>query len=107
MAKLGIGRTFVVAMGLLAAIGAAPSAQSADDEVLYQWSWIPDGTFAPTSAGVEKGFYKDVGIDLKTATGRGSGDAVKKVAGGGAMFGDGDMSAVMVARSRRMRRSSA
>ena len=59
---------------------------------------FPTEVSAPTSAAIEKGFYKEVGIDLKTTTGRGSGDAVKKVAGGGAMFGDGDMSAVMVAR---------
>lgn len=95
MAKLGIARTFAFATGMsLFGLGSPQAA----DEVLYQWSWVPDGVFAPTSAAIEKGFYKDVGIDLKTATGRGSGDAVKKVAAGGAMFGDGDMSAVMVAR---------
>jgi NitT/TauT family transport system substrate-binding protein len=98
MTRLGSGRTLLVASGFVALLGATPS--HAADSVLYQWSWIPDGVFAPTSSAIEKGFYKEVGIDLKTATGRGSGDAVKKVAGGGAMFGDGDLSAVMVARVR-------
>jgi NitT/TauT family transport system substrate-binding protein len=97
MTTLRFGRTLILASAFVSLIGASPRAA---DEVLYQWSWIPDGIFAPTSAGIEKGFYREVGIDLKTATGRGSGDAVKKVAGGGAMFGEGDMSAVMTARVR-------
>lgn len=91
------------ALGLCAIAGLAwvlssPSPAAAVDEVTYQMSWIPTGSFGVLSAGIEKGFYKEVGINLKMSTGRGSGDAVKKVAGGGSMFGDGDMSAVMLAR---------
>ena len=70
------------------------------EKVHFQWSWIPTGEYAPISAGMEKGFYEEVGIDLSIATGRGSGDAVKKVAGGGGEFGDGDIAAVMAARVR-------
>ncbi len=70
------------------------------DKVTYQYSWLPTGEYAPYSVGMAKGFYKEVGIDLQVATGRGSGDAVKKVAGGAAMFGDGDISAVMAARAQ-------
>lgn len=94
-------RRGLLAAGLALGLGGAalaPGAALALDEVTYQWSWIPDGVFAPTSAGIEKGFYKDAGIELKTSTGRGSGDAVKRVAGGAAMFGDGDLSAVILAR---------
>jgi NitT/TauT family transport system substrate-binding protein len=71
---------------------------SALDKVFYQYSWLPTGEYAPISAGIEKGFFQDVGIDLSYATGRGSGDAVKKVAAGGPLVGDGDISAVMAAR---------
>ena len=53
------------------------------DKVNFQWSWIPTGFYAPISAGMAKGFYEEEGIDLTVSTGRGSGDAVKKVAGGG------------------------
>lgn len=77
------------------------SAHAADlDKVHFQWSWIPTGEYAPISAGMEKGFYEEAGIDLSVSTGRGSGDAVKKVAGGGGDFGDGDIAAVMAARVR-------
>jgi|RhiMetdeSRZDD1v2_1073273.scaffolds.fasta_scaffold284853_1 NitT/TauT family transport system substrate-binding protein len=87
----------VALVGLAAAL-LAPAPVAALDDVTYQMSWIPTGSFAPLSAGIEKGFFKEAGINLKMTTGRGSGDAVKKVAGGGSMFGDGDMSAVMLAR---------
>jgi NitT/TauT family transport system substrate-binding protein len=74
------------------------SEASAQDKVFYQYSFLPTGESAPISAGIEKGFFRDVGIDLSYASGRGSGDAVKKVAAGGALVGDSDISAVMVAR---------
>jgi len=77
---------------------ATPAA--AQDKLHYQYSWLPTGEYGPISAGIEKGFFKEVGIDLTYSTGRGSGDAVTKVAGGAAMIGDGDMSAVMAARVR-------
>jgi NitT/TauT family transport system substrate-binding protein len=86
----------LAAIAVAAVAGVLPVA--ALDEVSYQMSWIPTGSFAVISAGIEKGFFKDAGINLKMTTGRGSGDAVKKVAGGGSPFGDGDMSAVMLAR---------
>lgn len=70
------------------------------DKVNFQWSWIPTGFYAPISAGMAKGFYEEEGIDLTVSTGRGSGDAVKKVAGGGSPIGDGDISAVMSARAQ-------
>ncbi|MGE0723877.1 MAG: ABC transporter substrate-binding protein [Alphaproteobacteria bacterium] len=82
------------------ALACAASAAAAQDKLHYQWSWIPTGEYGPISAGIEKGFFKEVGIDLTYTTGRGSGDAVKKVAGGGALVGDGDISAVMAARVR-------
>ena len=83
-------------IALLIAAGMA----HAQDKVHFQYSWIPTGEYAPYSAGLEKGFFKEQGIDLTYSTGRGSGDAVKKVAGGGSPFGDGDISSLMAARVR-------
>ena len=70
------------------------------DKVTYQLGWIPTGEYAPYFAGVEKGFYKDEGIELVMSRGFGSGDTVKKVAGGGAMLGEADISTVMLAAIR-------
>src|SRR5262245_49378182 len=69
----------------------------AQDKVTYQLGWIPTGEYAPYFAGVAKGFYKQEGIDLVMSRGFGSGDTVKKVAGGGAMLGEADISTVMLA----------
>lgn len=77
---------------------AATYGAAADDDVNYQLSWIPTGDAAPLFAGIAKGFYKEEGINLTVTTGRGSGDAVKRVAGGGSPIGDGDISAVIVGR---------
>ena len=86
-----------------AVLALAATPVMAQDKLHYQYSWLPTGEYGPISAGIEKGFFKEVGIDLTYTTGRGSGDAVKKVAagaGGGALIGDGDISALMAARVR-------
>ena len=85
----------VAALAFLLALGATARAE---DKVTFQYSWIPTGEYAPFSAGMALGFFKEAGIDLQTVTGRGSGDAVKRVAAGSALIGDGDISAVIAAR---------
>jgi NitT/TauT family transport system substrate-binding protein len=73
---------------------------TAQDRVALQISWFPVGDYVAFSAGIEQGIYRDAGIDLSLVSGRGSGDVIKKVAGGAAPFGEGDISALMVARVR-------
>jgi NitT/TauT family transport system substrate-binding protein len=97
------GRTMPMLYRLAATIAATmlyAAAAQADDKVTYQLGWIPTGEYAPYFAGVAKGFYKEVGIDLVMSRGFGSGDTVKKVAGGGAMLGEADISTVMLAAIR-------
>jgi NitT/TauT family transport system substrate-binding protein len=84
----------------LALIIVAQTQAQAQDKVTYQLGWIPTGEYAPYFAGVAKGFYKQEGIDLVMSRGFGSGDTVKKVAGGGAMLGEADISTVMLAAIR-------
>src|SRR5690349_18194837 len=84
----------------LAALLLCATAAQAEDKVTYQLGWIPTGEYAPYFAGVQKGFYREEGIDLVMSRGFGSGDTVKKVAGGGAMFGEADISTVMLAAIR-------
>jgi NitT/TauT family transport system substrate-binding protein len=88
---------FSLACGLVFSLAAVSTSQAADD-VVYQMSWIPSGDYAPLSAGIEKGFFKEAGINLTLNTGRGSGDAVTKIAAGVASFGDGNISSVMSAK---------
>jgi len=72
----------------------------AQDKVDFQLSWIPTGQFAAYFAGIANGFYKNEGIDLSILRGPSSGEAVRRVASGAALFGDGDISAVMAGRTR-------
>jgi NitT/TauT family transport system substrate-binding protein len=81
---------------LLASVASA----SAQTKVGFQLSWIPTGQFAAYFAGIANGFYKEEGIDLTIQRGNGSGEAVRRVAAGGALFGDGDIGAVMSGRAR-------
>ena len=47
---------------------------------------------------VEKGYYKEEGLDVTIVRGQGSSDAVKQVAAGAAQIGFADASAVILAR---------
>jgi NitT/TauT family transport system substrate-binding protein len=88
-------------IGLFVLLLAAVSTQAvAQNKVDFQLSWIPTGQFAAYFAGIANGFYKDEGIDLSIQRGASSGEAVRRVAAGGALFGDGDISAVMTGRVR-------
>jgi NitT/TauT family transport system substrate-binding protein len=93
-------RSWVARLTLIAG-GVSATGADAQDKVLYQLGWIPTGEYVPYFAGVAKGFYKDEGIDLVLNRGFGSGDTVTKVAGGGALFGEADISAVMLAIVRQ------
>jgi NitT/TauT family transport system substrate-binding protein len=75
-------------------------ALSAQERVHFQYSWLPTGEYAPISAAIERGVFRRHGIDLTYSTGRGSGDAVRRIASGASPFGDGDISAVIDARIR-------
>lgn len=83
-----------------AALSLLPGALGAQERVHYQYSWLPTGEYAPISAAIERGVFRRHGIDLAYSTGRGSGDAVRRIAAGASPFGDGDISAVIDARMR-------
>ncbi|MBL8672819.1 MAG: ABC transporter substrate-binding protein, partial [Alphaproteobacteria bacterium] len=100
MTSTAFKATLPAALAALALSGALAASAQAQDKLHYAWSWIPTGEYAPFTAGLEKGFFKELNLDVTYSTGRGSGDAVKKVAGGAAPVGDGDISAVMAARVR-------
>ena len=61
---------------LAALLLCAPVAH-AEDKVTYQLGWIPTGEYAPYFAGVQKGFYREEGIDLVMSRGFGSGDTAR------------------------------
>lgn len=83
-------------LGLAAALPMLFSAGAqAQDKVSLRLNWYLGGLHVPFYYGVEKGFYKDEGIDLTINEGRGSANTVQVVAAGSDTFGLADSSSVI------------
>lgn len=76
------------------------SSASALEEVTFQLDWLPGGDKAPIYVGIEKGYFKDVGIDVKIASGRGSTDAITKLSVGKSDIGSVGLGAVLLAKAQ-------
>ncbi len=88
-----------VGSGAIAAIlGIASFTAHAADEVSFTFDWIYNGTHAGYYVARDKGYYRDAGIDVTLSRGSGSGDTVKRIGAGIAMFGVADTSVVVAAR---------
>jgi NitT/TauT family transport system substrate-binding protein len=64
----------------------------------FNWSWV--GNYAPVVLGRERGYFRELGIDLDVAQGKGSGATVRQVGSKNDMFAWADTSAVMAARAQ-------
>jgi NitT/TauT family transport system substrate-binding protein len=83
-------------LGLAAALPMLFSAGAqAQDKVSLRLNWYLGGLHVPFYYGVEKGFYKEEGIDLTINEGRGSANTVQVVAAGSDTFGLADSSSVI------------
>ncbi len=85
--------------GLLAALLASTAAQAAD-KVTFRLNWLMYGFHTPFYLGVERGYYKDEGIDLTIGEGQGSVRAVQTVGAKGDMFGLADGGSVVAGVSK-------
>jgi NitT/TauT family transport system substrate-binding protein len=85
---------FASAIMLQCAAGRAIAA----DNVTFVTDFGFNGRHAYYFLALDKGYYKDAGINLTIVRGQGSSDAVKQVAAGSAQFGFADASAVVLAR---------
>ncbi len=83
----------------LAAAMTVSSLTMAADEVTFQLDWLPGGDKAPVYVGVVEGFFEDADLEVKIASGRGSTDAVTKMATGQSDVGTADIGALMAARA--------
>lgn len=81
-------------------LGALVQSASAADKVTYQLDWLPGGDKSPVYVGVEKGFFEEAGLDVSIASGRGSTDAITKIATGQADIGSADIGALMAAKAQ-------
>jgi NitT/TauT family transport system substrate-binding protein len=81
-------------VGVLAALLlAAPAA--AQDRVTLRLNWLLYGFHSPFHLGVERGYYREAGIDLTIGEGQGSARAVQLVAAGSDTFGLSDGASII------------
>lgn len=92
---LNFARLSIIAI----AIGTSASALAAD-KVTFQLDWLPGGDKAPVYVGIQEGFFKDAGLEVKVASGRGSTDAITKIATGQADIGTADIGSLMAAKAQ-------
>jgi NitT/TauT family transport system substrate-binding protein len=64
----------------------------------FNWSWV--GNYAPIVMGVERGYFKELGLDLQLEQGKGSGATVREAGTKNDKFVWADQSAVFVAAAR-------
>jgi NitT/TauT family transport system substrate-binding protein len=88
-------------VGLGVALGpGAPSAQPPPQKVVFALNWFPVGDHAAYWVALEKGYYRQRGLDVDMQNSKGSGDSIAKVDTGRADVGLAD-SAVVIASSAR------
>ncbi len=98
-----LNRRTLIASAFALTAGAAmvgPAMAQQADKAVLMLNWYVYGEHAPFVLGVQKGFYKDEGIDLEIQEGRGSGVTIQAVAAGTATFGLADVSVMTKAVSK-------
>lgn len=73
---------------------------AAAGELIFNLDWVIFGRHTPWHVALEKGYYKDAGLDIKIVRGYGSADAVNKITSGQATFALGDTGSLVIARSK-------
>ncbi|MTH76887.1 PhnD/SsuA/transferrin family substrate-binding protein [Paracoccus aestuariivivens] len=85
---------------LATALTAIAGPAFAADKVTFQLDWLPGGDKAPIYVCIDQGFCKDAGLDVEIASGRGSTDAISRLAAGSSDIGVSDIGALMAARAQ-------
>jgi NitT/TauT family transport system substrate-binding protein len=95
-----------IALALVAvvlAFAAVPAWLAAQTKPLKSYTlildFVPTGEYIPHYTALEKGWYRDEGLDVKILRGQGSGDTIKRIAAGQGEVGIADMSALIAARA--------
>ena len=91
----------LVIIGLVVVLGrGALSAQQPPQKVVFALNWFPVGDHAAYWVALEKGYYRQRGLDVDMQNSKGSGDSIAKVDTGRADVGLAD-SAVVIASAAR------
>jgi NitT/TauT family transport system substrate-binding protein len=99
MSKIGtVCRTALLVIIAFAGTARSQSARAADAVTLIT-DFGYNGRHAYFFVALDKGYYKDAGLDVKIIGGKGSVDAIRQVAAGNANFGFADAGSLVLARA--------
>ena len=74
-----------LAAGVVLALGVSGPA-SAQTQVTLHLDWLINGFYAPFFTALERGWYKEAGLDVKIVPGKGSFDSIRSVGAANAEF---------------------
>jgi NitT/TauT family transport system substrate-binding protein len=83
-----------------AALCLAASPALSAEKVVFQLDWLPGGDKAPIYVCIHEGFCEKAGLDVSIASGRGSTEAISRLAAGSSDVGVSDIGALMAARAK-------
>ena len=72
----------------------------ASDKVNFQLDWLPGADSSPVYVGIKEGFFEAEDLEVSISSGRGSTDAITKLATGSSDVGNADIGALMAARAQ-------
>jgi NitT/TauT family transport system substrate-binding protein len=92
-------RRIVVGALITSTILLCPSPSRALDKVTFITDFGYNGRHAHFFEALDRGYYRDAGLDVKIVRGQGSADAIRQVGAGNAMFGFADAGTLVLARA--------
>ncbi len=99
--RIGLLALTVVVIGAMFAASPGAVAQSMVKWTLRE-SWLPDDLYVPYVIALEKGYYREQGIDFVNQVGDGGATSVKLIATGDVQLGTGESSHVITAIGRNV-----
>ena len=94
-----IARFVTTLVALIALVGLAQAQSKPVRPFTFILDFLPYGEYAPFFTALDKGWYREEGLDVKILRGAGSGDTVKRIAVGQGDAGSADFSALVGARA--------
>ena len=86
-----------VVVAVVFALSAAGVAAGAPEKVVFRLNWIPEGEgdHAMFYVALDRGYYRDLGLDVEIQRGAGSGDTVNRVVAGSVDIGYADTPSIL------------
>ncbi|CAN1537757.1 TauA ABC-type nitrate/sulfonate/bicarbonate transport systems, periplasmic components [Rhabdaerophilaceae bacterium] len=88
-------RSTLMGLGIAALAAIVPAASQTPTKIRFTLDWRFEGPSAPFLIAVDKGYFKDEGLDVTIDTGNGSREAIPRVASGTYDMGFGDINSLI------------